>query len=106
MDDAAAQAESAQERRLASLQRRQELQSAPPSHSTAGSAVKFGAITVHSASLLAEICGEPEPEPEVESPEIRNGSGGSVSVNVDTLVGTLHFRFSLMLPVLSFVPSA
>jgi hypothetical protein len=98
MYDAAAQAESAQEQRLVSLQRRQQQQQQqqqqpPPVHSAVGSAVKFGAVTVHSAALLAEICGEPEPEPEpdpLDPPNLRVGNGGSVSVNVDTLVCTLH----------------
>jgi|EP01043_Picozoa_sp_COSAG02_P020548 hypothetical protein len=95
MDDAAAQAGSAQEQRLASLQQRQQQepqqhQLPPPVHCTVGSAVKFGAVTVHSAALLAEICGEPEPEPEPEPPDLRVGIGGSVLVNVDTLVCALH----------------
>ena len=92
MDNAATQAENAQERRLASLQRQQqEQQSLSSPHSIVGSAVKFGAVTVHSAALLAEICGESElePEPELEPPPVRGSSGGSVSVNVDTLVCTL-----------------
>ena len=85
MDDIA-DAERAQAERLAKLG-----QVSPPA---IGAAVSFGAVTVHSASLLADLFGEPEPEPEfvaaaVPLPGARRGAGGSVSVNVDTLVGEL-----------------
>ena len=100
------QAENAQERRLASLQRQQqEQQWLPPPHCIVGPAVNFGAVTVHSAALLAEICGEPEPESELVPPPIRGSSGGSVSVNVDTLVCTLHLDIDPLHALLPPLPA-
>jgi hypothetical protein len=93
----AASSAAAQQRRLASLQQRQQ---PPQDEPPIGAAVSFGAVTVHSAALLAEICGEPEPEPEPEPlPGPRHGAGGSVSVNVDTLVCALHLVLGLALSV-------